>query len=556
MKKTMHRMRVWGRLCLLVVALLSIAAAPAPKPRLAVLIVIDQFPHDYLRRFEDLFVEDGFKRLMTGGAWMTDAAYSHLHASTSPGHSVITSGTYGYKTGLIANSWYDRTLARRRRSLEDPAHHILGMKPDPRGRASTAELDGSSLADELRRATNFQGKAIAIAAKDYSAMICAGKLGTPYWFESAIGKFTSSSYFMKDLPAWVNAFNDRKIPEASFGRQWTYLLPKELYDQRAGRDEAPGEEDNRKSGVTFPHTLTGGLAAPGPDFYSAFKHTPWANDLELAFARQAVIEERLGEDDVPDILIISLSGNDYAGHDFGPSSHEVMDITLRTDRQLAEFFAFLDERVGLQHTLLALTADHGVAPLPEQTALLGFQAGRMGPEPLTRRVEAALDSLYGADEWVLHLFETGLYLNRQAIDRRGLRREDVERAAAGALAADASISAVFTRTQIMNGWLPETKLSTAVVHSFHPERSGDVIPVAAPYYLILDEYSTADAGTSHGQPHEYDVHVPVLFHGPWIRPGRYRHPVDVADITPTLCEILGISMPSGRDGRVLAEIVE
>lgn len=557
----MRFLRLITVMALLASSSLSIAATPASKsvpskPRLVVLVVIDQFRHDYLTKFGDLFPDGGFKRLMNGGAWLTDATYSHLHMTTSPGHSVIISGTYGYKTGLIANSWYDRTLKRRRRSLEDPKYAILGLKPDPAGRSSTRELIGSSLPDELRLSTNFRGKALSITAKDYSAMITGGKLGTAYWYEAALGAFTTSSYFLKELPAWVTRFNDRKIPDASFGKQWTYLLSKDLYDQRMGPDDAVGEENNRTSGTTFPHTITGGQTAPGPAFYNAYKHTPWGNDLELEFARQAIIEEGLGADDSPDLLVVGLSANDYAGHDYGPDSHEVMDMTLRTDRQLATFFTFLDQRVGLNNTLIVLTADHGVAPLPEQMAQRGLSAGRMGPDPLVRRVEASLDTLYGQDDWVLHLFETGLYLNYDAINRYKLRQEDVEQAAGAALVADSSIAAVFTRTQITNGWLPDTPLARAVIHSFHPARSGDVIPIAAPYYLILDEYSSTDVGTSHGQPYEYDAHVPALFYGPWIKPGVYRLPVDIADLAPTICHLLGISLPAGRDGRVLGEIIK
>ncbi|MBM3264952.1 MAG: alkaline phosphatase family protein [candidate division Zixibacteria bacterium] len=551
-------MRRLGFFCCL--ALLSAkppanAAPPVEKPRLVVLIVIDQFPHHYLTKFEDLFGAGGFKRVMYDGAWMADATYSHLHASTSPGHSVIASGTYGYKTGLIANSWYDRTLNRRRRSLEDPEHLILGMKPNPTGRASTRELVGSSLADELRMATRLRGKAIAVTAKDYSAMISAGKLGTPYWYEAGLGRFTSSSFFMKELPAWVNRFNERKIPDASFGKQWTRLLPQTLYDERMGPDNGVGEEDNRKTGVTFPHTITGGETQPGTGFYNAYKHTPWGNDLVLEFARQAIVEEMLGTDNIPDLLIVGLSSNDYAGHDYGPDSHEVMDITIRTDRQLEAFFAFLDKQTGLKNTLIVLTSDHGVAPLPERIEQYGIQAGRVGAEPLMRRVETALDTLYGEDRWALYLTDTGLYLDYAAIKRRNLRHDEVERVAGAALAADSSIAGVFTRTQIVNGNLPDTPLAKAAIHSFHPDHSGDVIPIARPYYLILDEYSTTDVGTSHGQPHEYDVHVPVLFYGSAIQPGRYTHPIDIADIAPTICHLLGISMPSRRDGRIISEVI-
>ena len=530
--------------------------APADPPRLAVLIIIDQFRYDFLQRFDDLFVEDGFRRFMDRGAWLQDARFSHVHASTSPGHSVITSGTYAHKTGMVNNSWYNRSRGVFQPSLVDPESHILGKEPTENGRASTRQLEGSSLADELRMATRNRGKAISISLKDYSAMISAGKLGAPYWFEASLGRITSSSYFMDDLPGWVKRFNDRNLPDQSFGRKWERLLPEEIYLERAGEDVREGEEDNRDSGITFPHVTKGGLEAPGPRYWNAFKHTPWSTDYQLEFARQAIIEEELGQDDNPDVLIICLSANDYIGHDFGPFSQEAMDATLRTDRQLADFFDFLDERVGQDRTLLALTADHGVLELPEQLQLQGLEAGRAGPEPLTALVEEALDGLHGDDDWVEYLAESGLYLNYEAIDRRGLSRAEVEMTAAEAIVAHPAVWRAYPRHRIERRQLPDSDLTKAVYHSFHTENSGDVMLVSTPFYLLLGEYGSATVGTSHGWPHEYDLHVPIMFHGPWIAAGRYRHRVDTADITPTICNLLQITLPSGRDGRILGEILK
>lgn len=545
----------FARMIALIAAVLSISAAtPSTRPRLVVLIIIDQFRPEYLTRFGDLFSAGGFRRLMDGGAWMTDATYGHLHATTAPGHSVITSGTYAYRSGLIDNYWFDRATGQPRAALADSQYRILGRPPQADDHTSPRLIQGSTAGDELRMATNFNGKVMAITMKDYSAIVCAGKLGSPYWLDAATGMFTTSDYYMKTLPDWVTAFNARRLPDASFGRRWTRLLPDSAY-ARSRPDSAIGERNYRENGVTFPHTITGGLKVPGEAFYAAFLHTPWSNEVELEFARQAMMEERLGQDDSPDLLIISLSGNDLVGHDFGPYSQEVEDMTVRTDRQLADFFAFLDRTVGLSRALIVLSADHGVAPIPEDTRAHGIEADRVGPKPLIARVEAALDAKYGDDDWVLGLYRTGLYLNYEAIQRHHLNQADVETTSAGALMADTSIAAAYTRTQLINGQLPDTPLIRRVIRSFHPAWSGDVIPVAKPFYVIIDEFSERTSGTTHGQPYDYDVHVPVLFYGPSIKPGRYTSPIDIADIAPTICEILGIAPPSGRDGRVLGEIL-
>ncbi|MBI4553335.1 MAG: alkaline phosphatase family protein, partial [Candidatus Latescibacteria bacterium] len=180
----------FARMLVLIAAVLSIAAAtPAPRPRLVVLIIIDQFRADYLTRFSDLFSPGGFRRLMDGGAWMTDATYNHLHVTTIPGHSVITSGTYGYRSGMIDNYWFDRAAGQPRPALADSQYHILGKQPQPDDHTSPRSIQGSTLSDELRMATNFKGKAVAIAMKDYSAIVCAGTLGTPYWFDTGAGLF-------------------------------------------------------------------------------------------------------------------------------------------------------------------------------------------------------------------------------------------------------------------------------------------------------------------------------------------------------------------------------
>ena len=290
---------------------------------------------------------------------------------------------------------------------------------------------------------------------------------------------------MEALPDWVEAFNERKLPDSYFGKQWERLLPASVYEERAGIDARPNEENNRQSGITFPHTITGGLERPGTAFHNAFKHTPWSNDVELAFARQLIIEEQLGDDDIPDVFVVSLSGNDYVGHDYGPFSQEVLDMTLRTDRQLADFMAFIDERVGLDRSLLVLTSDHGVVPLPEELARAGMAAGRVATVELTAFVEKRLDAALGEDDWVRHLHSTGLYLNLDAIERHGLRREDVEQLGAQALVAHPGVAAAYTRTQILNGQLPDTPLTRRVTNSFHPDKSGDVHPGRCSVSLAL-----------------------------------------------------------------------
>lgn len=325
---------------------------------------------------------------------------------------------------------------------------------------------------------------------------------------------------------------------------------------KSGADDRPNEENNRSAGITFPHTITGGEEQPGVAFWNSLKHTPWGDEVLLEFARTLIREEQLGMDEAPDILVVSLGSVDYVGHDYGPFSQESLDSILRVDRQIAGFLDFLDQEIGLDEMLLVLTSDHGAVPLSEESVRRGTASDRVSPAELTAHVESVLDSVYAPGDWIEYMHQTGLHLNYETVKRHGLTRLEVAQASSTALESHPGISLGITRDRIISGQLPDLPLYRRIANSFYPDRSGDVIPIAEPFYVILDEYSEKPMGSSHGQPHQYDVHVPLIFRGPWIRPGLYRTPIDMADLTPTVCEILNISMPSGRDGAVLEAVLK
>jgi predicted AlkP superfamily pyrophosphatase or phosphodiesterase len=355
---------------------------------------------------------------------------------------------------------------------------------------------------------------------------------------------------MKVLPDWVRDFNARRIADSYFGKSWERLPDDRLF-QSCHEDNFKFEMSPKGNGQSFPHKVTGKEERPGADYYEAFEHTPWANDMTFAFARAAIESEQLGADDFPDLLAISLTANDLVGHAYGPYSQEVADITVRTDRQIADFLAYLEKRFSANDLLLVLTADHGAGAIPEYMSQLKLNANRIKKKQIKETIETALNARYGTANWVLALEDPSIYLNYQAIDERKLSRSEVERAAGEALLPIPGVAGYLTRTQFISGTLPPTRMAAAYQRSFHPDRSGDVILILKPFY-IWGKYAEKDEGATHGSPYTYDTHVPLIIRSGAIKPGIYPAEIDMADLAPTVATILKINPPAACQGQTLA----
>jgi predicted AlkP superfamily pyrophosphatase or phosphodiesterase len=594
--------------CLMPAMAAAVAAAwPAavgtagPPPRLVVVISIDQFRGDYLTRFADLFLPagtagkagtagnvgkvGGFRYLMERGAYFTDAHHDHYPLFTGPGHAVELTGALPYKSGIVGNSWYDRELGRRRYCVEDEASPLVGTAPAaeapgaPAGPAamgaaptaaggparlgiSPVTLRVTTVGDELKMATGGRAKVWGLAIKDRAAVLMAGRLADGVlWFDDESGAWISSRFYRPDgtLPAWTAAWNAQHRVDAWFGKEWTLSVPKAALD----RLWTPGSRwatDPSALGTGFPHLVNGGGTRPGKDFYSAFATTPFGNDYVLDTARELIGREGLGHNAVPDVLAINLSSNDYIGHAFGPDSPEVLDASVRTDRQLAGFFAFLNRAVpgGLGSVLLVVTADHGVAPIPGAAREGKLPAGAFDEAKVEAAAEQALAAAFGPGKWVTALVESNLYLDLAALDAHQVQHAAAEETAAAAIARLPGIYAAYGRTRILEGRLPPTDVALRVARSFHPKVSGDVVLVSEPFWVpgkSLDPgvKGAGLSGTTHGSPYAYDTQVPLLLAGPGVRPGRFAARVSTLDLAPTLADLLGVLQPAGSEGRVLAE---
>ena len=539
------------------------------RPRLVLLIAVDQFRYDYLERFGDLFVANGLRRLMRDGASWTQSNYDHMPTYTAPGHATMMTGAYPAESGIIGNEWLDRGSGFRITSVADQSTKLLGDNPNANG-SSPHRLMGSTVGDELRLATNGRAKVIGISIKDRSAILPAGRnANAAYWLSTANGHMVSSTYYFKQLPAWVTAFNNGKPADKYFGAKWERLLPENEYVKRAGPDTPAWEAVASSSGDTnaFPHTITGGAKGPERSFYTHLDHSPFVNELLVSFTQQAIINEQLGQDDDTDVLTVSFSANDYIGHRFGPYSQEAMDVTLRIDRQIAALLDFVNTRVGLANTLIAFTADHGVSPIPEQAKELGLGGGRIKLVDLFATINKAISARYNPQgkspdpsaDYLLKYNEGGamreqfvngsLYFNYDALRRDGVNIEEFSNVVVAAALTFPGVARCFSRVQLMRGATSITDpIERRVLHGFYPARSGDIVIVAEPFKYLGDTLAA-----THGSAYSYDTHVPTIIMGPGVKAGRYLEPATPADIAPTLSALLRVTPPTNVTGRVLIE---
>jgi predicted AlkP superfamily pyrophosphatase or phosphodiesterase len=530
------------------------AQTPLPRPKLVVVIVIDQFRPDYLKRFHSYFDQGGFNRFLREGAVFANSKYEHAITLTCPGHAVVLTGSYADVNGIVSNQWYDQKTGRAEYCAADSSAALLGVSGEGR---SPKNLIDSTVGDVLKSSSAGRSRVITISGKDRAAIMLGGHLAdAAYWTEDTL--FVSSSYYMKELPIWVQRFNASGAVTRYRGETWDRLLPSAAYAM-LGPDDVAAEEPIAGMGRTFPHRLSVGRSSIKP-FTAAFQTSPFENEVITDFAMQAVIQEGLGRNAEPDLLGIGFSANDLVGHAYGPDSHEVMDLTARTDRLLVRFFSFLDQAVGRENVLIVLTSDHGVAPLPELVLQRdpSAGAGRIDPSIVAAAAERTLRARFGVPRgpgrmvhpsWIVHEAWPWLYLNLAALRDKRVPVEEAERVAKQAIEKVPGIRQALTASELRrqrNG-----AIQSSVERSFYPDRSGNIYCVLRPYVLPVRQV----VGTTHGSPWPYDTRVPILWFGAGIRPGVYPNEAAVTDIAPTLSVLLGVPQPSGAQGRVLREML-
>lgn len=559
----MQAILLWSILWISAVLSFADEANAAPKkPRLVVLIAVDQLRSDYLTRFEHLFLAPkqsgggvgGFRYLMSNGAYYQTALMPHALTVTGLGHAVMLTGSHPYLHGITAHRWFDYDEKKKTYCVLDKSVTPVGMAGDakPDDGRSPRKLLVTTVGDEMKNAWGGKPIVAGVSLKDRSAILMAGhRADLAIWFDEASRGFVTSSYYQKDgkLPAWLERWNKldyiaKKVPEA-----WTKLLAEKEYwlSTPMPPETVAWAKETTKS---FPHPIKNDA--------KAFVFTPWGNDLVLDTSLEAVKNMKLGADDIPDLLALSLSSFDAIGHNFGFMSAEMQDALVRADRALAGFLNALSRQVpgGLKNVALVLTGDHGIPVNHSMAEKLRLPGGAYWAGPIVEQANAHLRKTYSlgaSDNVIIHFEETNIAFDHDLLRRKNKDSSEVARSLASWLRLQPFVAAAYARADLLEGRIPPTSYAKRLAIGTHPTRSGDVVIAARPGFAQLP--NGTNVGADHETPGVQESSVPLIFAGPWFKPGRYSEEPSVADLAPTLSKVLGIVAPSGSQGKVLSKII-
>lgn len=538
------------------------------QPKLILQITVDALRGDLPERFNTLYGKDGWNYLLKKGVHYNNANYTHANTETIVGHASLATGTTPANHGMVGNVWFDREEGRLVYNVEDANYHLLSENADVDQKTEidptqrTARSDGrspnniitSTFSDELAVHFNGQSKIFGVSVKDRGAISMAGHSGKAFWFSKKNGQFVTSNYYYDKYPDWVTNWNAEKHAMKFAGKSWELTHPIEKY-AFGQADDREYETDVAGFGKTFPHAY-----GEADDKYFTTKLTlsPAGDDLTLSFAKTLIANEELGKDDVPDYLSVSFSSTDYVGHVFGASSLESEDNQVRLDKSLKELFAYVDEHVGLDNTLIVLSADHGQPEVPGYLHLLGrkhanyFDVKGLDKDPVFKKLKQRFG--IGKD-LIKDFFQPYIYLDRKLIKSKGLDQAEIEKAIANELMKIPGISLALSSSELQNNQVEDSPLTRAVLHNFNHKRSGDIYIVFTPDVFIND-FDGLIVSSTHGSPWRYDTHVPVIFAGNGLKAAQFSEPITPYDIAPTLSAIVGAKYPSGAIGKPLNEVLK
>lgn len=535
------------RRALAVAVCLFALPALAKPPRLTVLVAVDGFSSDVLLRQRPR-LKGGLAKLATEGAYFPTARYLSAECVTGVGHATLATGAHPWRHGIVGNRVLNRATGKLEPTFADPGHPVLVDAPPNNEDASPARLLSETLADRLRLATFRRGKAVTISGKARAAIPLAGRLGDAWWFHEAVGRFVTGTWYRKEVPGWVRAFNDKRTPDTYFSKTWELAQPVKEYQ---GDDDKPWESDWYGLGRTFPHPLSGGLTSPGPQSYSALASSPMMNEVLLDFVKAAIEGEQLGKDDVPDLLAVSFSPFDRGYHLYGPYSWEMQDHLFKLDKAVGELLSMAEKAAGGKGNLVVvLSADHGGAAVPEEWAAMGLDGVRVSPAPLQKALSDALEAKFKAPGLVQAIEETDVYLDWKVLADKKLDAAAVRRAAAEWLGKQPDVQVAVAREDLdgpdTSSYLPTLR------RGYHAERSGDVLFMLRPWRVLESE----PHGTSHGTPYTYDADVPLFLYGRGVKAGVYPAIVSAVDVAPTAAALMELAQPASAEGRVLSEALQ
>ena len=513
------------------------------RPKLIVGIVVDQMRYDFLYRYQDRYGSGGFNRMLRTGFSAENMQIPYAQTVTAAGHACVYTGTTPALNGIMGNEWYDREKGRNVYCVEDDQVKIIGGGPKAEP-MSPRNLWTTTVTDELRLATNFRSKVVGVAIKDRGSILPAGHFGTAYWYDGENSNFVTSDYYLDALPGWAVRFNNRKMADSLYKTNWATLYPVDTY---LNSDDDDTEYEGRIVGAekaTFPHNLT----SFSETNYGVIRATPHGNTITLEFAKAAMRGENLGKGEFTDFLAISLSSPDYIGHQYGPNSIEIEDTYLRLDKDLESFFQVLDREVGEGEYLVFLTADHGVAHIPAYLNKHKYEVTTIGSN--SRSLGEALKAEFGIDNLVEASGNYHLYLNHKAIEEAKADKGAIERFIIRELKKEPYVLNAFAYDQFDQAILP-APLKEKFALGYNPKFSGDIQVIMKPGFFFGGR-----TGTTHGSWYPYDAHIPGVFMGWGVKPGKTNRPTTMADIAPTISSLLNIQMPNASIGEPIFEITD
>jgi len=511
-------------------------------------MVVDQMRWDYLYKFYNLYGNDGFKRLLKNGYNCQNTSVNYIPANTGPGHACIYTGSVPSIHGIAGNNWMDVQTCTGMYCVEDKNVHQVGDESKAPC-YSPVNLLTTTITDELRLATNLKSRVYGIAIKDRGAILPAGHLANAaYWYNDKTGGFTTSTYYPNQNPAWLQAFNKRKLGDSMVKQGWKLLYPADKYELSTVDANNYEKAYKGEKAPVFPHSFD---TLADSDRYAVLKSLPAGNSYSIMMAKACLEGENLGMGKETDFLALSLSSTDYIGHQFAPNSIEIEDCYLRLDKDIANFLRYLDRRYGRGNYLFFLTADHGGAHNATYLADLDIPAGVFNVNT-TDQLNAYLKTQYGADSIVASIVNYQVFLNREVIGKTDYELWEVKQGIIDWMNKRPEVAYAIDMANMDKTPVPAL-LKQMAVNGYNKNRSGDIQLILNPGWYDNGGKTT---GMTHGSWNPYDAHIPLLWFGWHIPRGETSRPVSMTDITPTLAALLRLQAPNGCIGTPIVEIAD
>lgn len=522
---------------------------PPEKPKIIVGIVVSQMRYDYIQRFWDKMDENGIKLLVNRGTSCKNAGFNYLFSQKGVGHASLATGTTPSDHGIIGQEWYLYLQDKIEHSTEDQKQSAVGGDVD-NGHYSPKNLMCTTFADELRLSNNFKSKTFSVSMDPADGIFSTGHTANAsYWFDKRTGNWITSTYYTDSLPKWVNDFNAKRFPDIYLKEVWNPILPLDQYIESLPDNNK--YETGFKGQVTFPYKLEelAELKKNKLD-YSLLEKTPFGNTYTKDFASTLIVNEELGKDDFPDVLMICFTASEYIGSLFGPNSVETEDALLRLDKQIADFLVFLDDYIGKENALVFLTSDHGVAQVPSYLMDNKIPAGYFNQNGAVSLLISAMNNTYGRGDWVKNYHAQQVYLNHTLIEDSKLSLKQMQDYAAQFLLQFTGVANTITSNTLQTANFTDG-IFRKIQNSFNQKRSGDIIINLKAGWVEKNEGSTD--GTS---SYSYDSRIPLIWYGWKVGRGSVTREVDITDIAPTISTFLNITYPNSCTGKPVFELIQ